>query len=54
MDLMLSFSAGDVNEFNAIMARSANAVKAQPALFERLEFVSEKVNPLNACERRRR
>ena len=43
MDLMISFSTGDVNAFNSTMSRSSEAVRGHPALFSRLERVSEKI-----------
>jgi hypothetical protein len=46
MELMSSFSAGDVNAFTATMSRSSAAVQAQPALFSRVEFVTEKIKLL--------
>ncbi|GMI37906.1 hypothetical protein TrRE_jg12389, partial [Triparma retinervis] len=46
MDLMLAFSAGDVNKYNSIMAGSAASVKGHPALFNRLPFVNEKIKLL--------
>jgi len=46
MEFMLAFSTGDVNAFNNITTASKAAIKSQPALFSRLEFVNEKIRLL--------
>mmetsp|Transcript_12776 Transcript_12776/g.25411 ORF Transcript_12776/g.25411 Transcript_12776/m.25411 type:complete len:387 (+) Transcript_12776:189-1349(+) len=46
MDLMVHFSTGDVNGFNATMSASSASIQSQPALFPRLEHVSEKIKLL--------
>jgi len=46
MEFMLAFSTGDVNAFNNITTKSQEAIKKQPALFSRLEFVNEKIRLL--------
>ena len=46
MDLMVHFSTGDVNGFNATMSASSASIQSQPALFPRLELVSEKIKLL--------
>mmetsp|Transcript_4963 Transcript_4963/g.9907 ORF Transcript_4963/g.9907 Transcript_4963/m.9907 type:complete len:386 (-) Transcript_4963:94-1251(-) len=46
MDLMRAFSTGDVNKYNAITSESKDDVVRQKALFERMEFVNEKIKLL--------
>lgn len=46
MDLIRAFSTGDVNKYNAIMSESKDDVVRQKALFERMEFVNEKIKLL--------